>query len=620
MQSGTLVRRIALALLALLLVLLLAAGGSILWLTQADLRPVLERHASEALGRRVTVGSLQIHWGNPLGVEVRDLVVANASWGSKPDMVQIGQVSALVDLGPLVEGTLRYERLRIADARIVLERDEHGNGNWKFDGGGSGPGLVPKTRAEFPTLVDFAGERGLVTYRTRSGKVLGIRLDHVEISSRGEETPVRLLAQGAYNKVPLQLDATTDSYAVLRDASTPFGAHVTLQGKDTNVAFNGTLSEPLDFEGARGELSIEARTLDDLAGVFGAERKVDLPLSIAGNLRRDGDHWALAAAKGRLKDSDFSGSLALQEGEAGKPDDIALDLDFGILDLDQIVGAFTDRSGPTNLRAMPLRVGAGGTSVSASLTAQRAIVGGRKLNGAALQGRLAGDDVSVKELRFALGGGTLEIAGTLSGEDAARQLKLQARLSQADLSDAARELGRASADIDGRLEGSATLSMVGQTAGGALKNSEGAVLLSLRDGTVARSLIERLSTDLRSLFRSKEDRVPLSCTVGVITIRKGIGVISPLRMVSRDAIVIGAGKIDLAERTLDMTVQTERDSTSFFALDIPVRISGPIDHLSAKPLVGSNADWLKQHNVAVKLPPELRPQSNDAICGMTVVK
>src|SRR5689334_11692241 len=81
-----------------------------------------------ALGRRVMVGSLQIRWGNPLGVEVTDLEIANASWGSKPEMVQIGQISALVDLGSLLSGTFRYERLRIADARIVLERDAHGNG------------------------------------------------------------------------------------------------------------------------------------------------------------------------------------------------------------------------------------------------------------------------------------------------------------------------------------------------------------------------------------------------------------------------------------------------------------------------------------------------------------
>ncbi len=84
---------------------------------------------------------------------------------------------------------------------------------------------------------------------------LGIRLDRVAISSLGEQTPVQLLAEGAYNDVPAQLDATTESYAVLRDDAVPFGTRFTLAGPDTDIAFDGTMQEPLDFEGVRGELS-----------------------------------------------------------------------------------------------------------------------------------------------------------------------------------------------------------------------------------------------------------------------------------------------------------------------------------------------------------------------------
>ena len=69
---------------------------------------------------------------------------------------------------------------------------------------------------------------------------------------------------------------------------------------------------------------------------------------------------------------------------------------------------------------------------------------------------------------------------------------------------------------------------------------------------------------------------------------------------SREAIAIGGGKIDLVRKRLDLTVRTERDSTSFFALDIPVRISGPLDNLSAAPLSGSDEDWLRQPTAAAE--------------------
>ena len=109
--------------------------------------------------------------------------------------------------------------------------------------------------------------------------------------------------------------------------------------------------------------------------------------------------------------------------------------------------------------------------------------------------------------------------------------------------------------------------------------------------------------------------MPVSCLLGIVTLKDGIGVISPLRLESEAAVAVGAGKIDLARQRLDLTVQTERDSTSFFALDIPVRISGPFDRISAAPLPGSDADWLRQPTaIAEALPPDLQKMATGSAC------
>src|SRR5262249_5124914 len=154
--------------------------------------------------------------------------------------------------------------------------------------------------------------------------------------------------------------------------------------------------------------------------------------------------------------------------------------------------------------------------------------------------------------------------------------------------------------------------MRGATVGAALQRSEGAAVFLMRDGQVAQALIEQLSTDLRGLFRERRDSVPVSCLLGVVTLKDGIGVISPLRLDSQAAIAVGRGKIDLARDRLDLTVRTERDSTSFFALDIPVRISGPLDRLSAAPAPGDDADWLGRPAAAAEaLPPDLQKMADD---------
>jgi uncharacterized protein involved in outer membrane biogenesis len=611
--SGRIVRRVSLALLGLVILLLLAVGAGALYLSQADLKPLVERQASEALGRRVSFGSLEVHWADPLRVAFTDLVIANAPWGSKPEMVRVGALSAQLEIGPLLRGVLHYRHLRLSDVTVVLERDPDGRGNWTF-ADGTGFGLVPKSRTQFPTLIDFLGERGLITYRTRSGNVLRIRLDRVAIASPGEQTPAQLLADGAYNDVPARLDATTESYAILRDAALPFGARFTLAGPDTDIAFNGTLREPLDFDGARGELSIDARTLDDLIAAMDGKAEADLPLRIAGILVRNGDHWSLAAAKGELQQSDFSGALGLTEGKPKQPDDIALDLGFSVLDIDALAASFGSANG--DLDTLPLHPeGLAAVNATVDISASQLAIAGRKLRTVALDGRLADGNVALKELSFALGGGRLSAIGSLEGRGNNGRLALRARLSKAQIAALARELGASGDEIRGRLDAAAVLSMSGSTIGAALKRSNGAAVLLMRDGQVAQSLIEQLSTDLRGLFRQRQDSVPVNCLLGIVTLKEGIGVISPLRLESRTAVAVGAGKIDLVRDRLDLTVRTERDTTSFFALDIPVRISGPFDRISAAPLPGRDADWLRQPTaIADTLPPDLQKMATSSAC------
>src|ERR1700752_3497334 len=92
-RVGRLVRGAGLVLGGLVALVLLAGGGGALWLSRADLKPGVGHVASETLGRRGTGGTPTGHWGDPLGIEIKDLSVANASWGSKPEMMRVGKAS-----------------------------------------------------------------------------------------------------------------------------------------------------------------------------------------------------------------------------------------------------------------------------------------------------------------------------------------------------------------------------------------------------------------------------------------------------------------------------------------------------------------------------------------------
>ena len=82
----------------LLIAVVTIGVGAIVLLVTADLRPLIERYARTSLHRRLAIGALRIGWGNPLTVELRDLDLANAPWGSAPDIVHIESISA--EVGP----------------------------------------------------------------------------------------------------------------------------------------------------------------------------------------------------------------------------------------------------------------------------------------------------------------------------------------------------------------------------------------------------------------------------------------------------------------------------------------------------------------------------------------
>jgi hypothetical protein len=59
-------------------------------------------------------------------------------------------------------------------------------------------------------------------------------------------------------------------------------------------------------------------------------------------------------------------------------------------------------------------------------------------------------------------------------------------------------------------------------------------------------------------------------------LKAGLGRLAPLRLRTSDGTLIGDGTLDLRRDTIDITFATESSTTSSFALDVPVRLVGPI--------------------------------------------
>lgn len=583
-------RRVLLVMLGVLGVAVTLGTVVIILLVTVDLRPLIERYGSRALDRRLTIATLRIGWGNPLSIGLEGLRLANADWGSDPEMIRIASLSADLDLRALLAGVLRFERLHVYKPSVLLERKADGTPNWHFAGqrrsASSGFALIPKNRMQFPTLLDLALQGGAFTYHTPD-VTLHLDADALAIRAGGDDQPVTLTLKGSYNGNPLALNAKTASFRRLRDAAVPFDTAFSITGTGLKIDFAGTMMEPLDVEGARGKLDIDAQQLGDLMKILGLQVAAAVPVRLVGTFTHQGDDWQLAAMTGTLMQNDVTGLLALKEAGRAKPDAVRLDLDFARLDLTSLLGAGrADSKARHDDIALQLEPDPAAT-VAARIHAKQVAYGSLTAADLALDGQLMPGQLSLEKLSFGLFGGQVDIVGSARNAAVGSRINASSALSGIEIDQIAQWAGAGAGQIAGSLDGRAALDMTGRTLTEALRDSQGQAVLAMAQGRVARALVEKLSADLRIVFRQGEGWVPLTCLLGVVDLRAGVATISPLRLVTPEAKLVGAGQINLMTQRVDLTIKAKGDSV--FALGVPLRIAGDLSKPRVQPALGSSS-------------------------------
>jgi len=602
----------------------LILGGGVLFVTTADLRPWIESYESKSLDRKLTIGALRIGWGNPLTVEFSDVRLASPSWGSAPEMLRIESGSAVIELWSLWHGPLRFEKLELVKPVAILERNAAGTGNWAMGAAASIPSppeppvasTYAASRLKIPTFIDLIVSSGNVRFRTSSGQWLRIELDDLKIHADGPDRPLSMTGDGAYNDQHAKLTAEGESFDALRDPAHPYAISFSLANPATSIDFKGTLIDPLAFDGVKAALNIQAQKLGDLLKIFDAETSADIPLQLAGALTREGGHWKLSDATGKLASNSFTGTLALEEAARGQTDDISLDLAFPQLDLDPIL-AGTRKPGSAksaDWRTTPLQLAEKrGTNIAWRLAAKLLTYGKMRIADVAFRGHIAGGELGLEQVKFGYAGGSFSGSASVKNAGSGGHVAAQAALSGIDLAQVARLAGAPAGQIAGRLDGALSLDMTGATLKSALSASRGHAVLGATKAQIARAVLEKISTDLRSFFRKQEGAVPVTCLLGVVDLKNGIGTIWPLKLRTPDATLVGYGRVDLPRQSLDLTVQSVAASTSFFAMDIPVSISGDFRNLQAQaadgpPISPQGIDPL--HG----LPPDMRALAQQNAC------
>ena len=575
-----------------------------------ELRPRVERLAAQSLGRPVAIGGLHVAWGRRTVVTASDIVLGNIAWGSEPEMVRIGRLAATLDLAAVLHGVLRYEHLRLDNVRVLLERRADGAPNWKLGRTparlpNGGLALVPANRTQFPSLLDFVLTKGTVVYRNAGRPDITMAARDLRIAASDETAPASLKLDGTYNGAGVQMSATTASFAVMRDASVPFATVLDLVADGATARFDGTLREPLDFDGAVGALQLKSIDLGKLLAKFGSDEPLAVPLTLNGGLLRNGDDWTLEKVSGRLATSDFAGALALREGGRGQPDLVRLDLASPLLDVAALLAGRGAAAGADTSLGF---VASPGTLFDGRIVARAAVWNRLRLEDFTLAGHMAPGLLQIGTLTFTIARGKAEAQLQAKAAAGGARIVASAPVTGAELGALLQMSGGSAANLAGKLDGRLQLDTQGNTLQAALGASRGQAVLAMQGGSMTRDLLEKVSTDLRALFRPGQGNVPVVCLLAVANLKDGIATIAPLRLRTPDTILAGGGGIDLRRETLDLVIAAEGGGP--FALGLPLRLGGEV----ASPSIGPYAGVAPRPPGAPALVPDLLSMVSASPC------
>ncbi|MCC7257840.1 MAG: AsmA family protein [Gammaproteobacteria bacterium] len=209
------------------------AGAAVagLWYAAANgalTGPIIRRLGHE-LGREVTVdGAIRVRVGPVTRITADGLHLANASWGTRPDMLAVRSIAIEFDTRTLFDHTLVVRAMHVEGAGLLLERTADGRSNWDLDRRRDDerePGKLPLVieRLSAPgARVRFVGPP--------FEQPLDVVIDGARQASSGDGM-LRLVARGMAGDTPLELQVHAGPLAGL------------VEGRDVRFRASGRIGE-----------------------------------------------------------------------------------------------------------------------------------------------------------------------------------------------------------------------------------------------------------------------------------------------------------------------------------------------------------------------------------------
>jgi uncharacterized protein involved in outer membrane biogenesis len=586
---------------AVLLCLGVAIAGLVIYVNSAaGLREATAR-ASRLLGRDITVSDASIDWGRVTRIDLAGVKVANVAWAHQENFLEAEKLSADIEIWPLLRGEVKLPRLALVAPRLHLEKQSDGTVNWSF---GAQPvvnqaaeTMAPEERDEMPAFDFVEISDGTLQYRDDARKLLiDGELSLATGEAEGKEA-VKFTGKGTLEERPLSVAFRGGSFVMLKNSDKPYPLKLAVKFGATEVALEGTMQDPIAFEGTDLKLDLKGPDLAEVFPVLGVPAPPTPPYHLAGQLQRDGEVWSFRQFNGTVGDSDLAGEVRIDYG----PERPKLDADLvsRVLDFDDLgplVGATPDTDETASkaqekaarelaqsdnifpdmpLNFSKLKV----MDMDVKLTAKE-VRSESYLAVTSLKGHVVIENGVARLEPFELGlaegvvNGRIKLDATaepaaISTDLGLRQLNLGTFFEESPYFDA----------TDGRIDGRVKLAGRGSSLAEVMGGADGDLRLVMHGGSVSWLLVELIGLDLGQaliLYVTEDNRIPIKCAAGKIDVQQGVAEMAPVVVDTTDSILYFSGKTDLRQQTVTLQVEADAKDFSLVDIDAPLLVSGKI--------------------------------------------
>ncbi len=585
----------------IVVVVVVIIGGGAAYLATMDVdeyRPEIARAAQDATGRALKLeGPLSLSISLTPTVSGEGISLANASWGSRPQMLTLRRFEVQLQLMPLLFGDIQINRLILVEPDILLETDAKGVGNWQFetmaakgettdDGGGDGA---------IPHIGRLLIEKGQLTYRDGvSGETTKIMLTSIEADAASPSDPLNLKVQATFNDMALKLNGSVGPLknALLPDEALQIdlvaaGLGLTAKIKGSAKAATGALDARID---------ISAADLSGLRALAGDGVPANVALKLSTQAKAAAGKVSLSNLVLTLGKSDLAGSVSIDT--TGKLPMITADLTGKRLDLGELqppgkkdAGEKAPEPGKSGrpgkvLPADPLSLdGLKAAEAAVNIALAEVVTPQITLSAVSATIKLANGHLTLEPLKVTVAGSPVTMSASVNAGGKVPTVALNVAAPNLDLGRLLRET-KTTDLLQGMGNLKIKLAGKGASIAAIARSLQGGTNLLMNQGKIKTEALDMavggLTAIVGMMSSTKSEWTVLNCIASRFDIKKGVATSRVLLADTEYSTVVGEGSMDLGKETLAMKVSPQSKSATL-NVAVPIKIGGTFAEPTFRP-------------------------------------